>query len=387
MRVAYVCADPGVPIFGSKGCSVHAQEVIGAFCDLGHSVEVFAANLGSEVSHPFIGLHEFPAASNRTRAERETDLYNSNKEISAVLRKAGPFDLFYERHSLWSYAVMELAFSTGIPSVLEVNAPLIEEQQKYRKLIHVRRAELVARRAFQSAANVVTVSHQITKYVERLAEGKCHVQVVPNGVNPNRFPRGQASSIPREEGVFRIGFVGSLKPWHGLSILAEAFSFLHARHPNLRLLIVGDGPERTKFEERLKERNLLEVTCFTGAVPPQDIPGLLCSMDVAVAPYPEDPNHYFSPLKIYEYMAAGLPVVAGRIGQIAEVIEDEKNGLLITPGNEGELARAIERLILNPWLCERLGMAARISVLRDHTWEGRLDRILDFANLSLHRHV
>jgi len=385
MRVAYFCADPGVPLSGTKGCSVHTQEVICALRDLGHSVEVFAANRGS--SCPSSGFHQLPVASTISRKERETDLYNLNKKIPAILEEAGPFDFVYERHSLWSYAAMEYARSTGIPSVLEVNSPLIEEQQKYRELIHHRRAEHVARRAFQSAEVVLVVSSQITKYVKRFALGKCRVQVVPNGVNPGRFPTSQAPSIPREESILRIGFVGSLKPWHGLSILAEAFSSLRMRYPNLRLLIVGDGPERANFEESLRQMKLLDSSHFTGAVLPENVPGLLSSMDIAVAPYPEDPDHYFSPLKVYEYMAAGLPVVAARIGQIAEVIEDEENGLLFTPGNASELARAIEQLIRNAPLRKRLGTAARIAALRYHTWERRLDRIFDLVNLRLQEHV
>src|SRR5262249_53202779 len=83
------------------------------------------------------------------------------------------------------------------------------------------------------------------------------------------------------------------------------------------LLIVGDGPERPRLEADLCARGLRELTQFTGSVDSDEVPGLLASMEVAVAPYPKLASFYFSPLKVYEYMAAGLPIVASRIGQLA----------------------------------------------------------------------
>ncbi|HEY4490784.1 MAG TPA: glycosyltransferase family 4 protein [Acidobacteriota bacterium] len=377
MNVAYVCADPGVPIFGSKGCSVHAQEILNTLRDFGHSVQLFAQNPGKLIGNE-ISFHQLPFISRGNRSDRERELFRMNKQIPLMLRDAGPFDLLYERHSLWSYGAMEYSRAAGIPSVLEVNAPLVEDQQNYRELIHVRRAEFVARRAFENATCVAVVSREITKYIKRYARRIDHVQVVPNGVSPLRFPRGLASAIPRQNGTLTIGFLGSLKPWHGLPVLAEAFYLLSMRYPTARLLIVGDGPERADLESRLARWNLLHRTHFTGAVSPKEVPGLLRSMDIAVAPYRDIAHHYFSPLKLFEYMAAGLPIVADNIGQISEIIEDEKNGLLVKSGNVRELAGSVERLLINPALRERLGMAARSTVLRNHTWRGRIERILNF---------
>jgi glycosyltransferase involved in cell wall biosynthesis len=105
-------------------------------------------------------------------------------------------------------------------------------------------------------------------------------------------------------------------------------------------------------------------------------------MDAAVAPYPALANFYFSPLKVYEYLAAGLPVVASRLGQLERLVEHGVTGLLVPPENAAALADALERLQGDGALRARLGQAARARVLRDHTWDAVVRRILRLAGLD-----
>ena len=209
--------------------------------------------------------------------------------------------------------------------------------------------------------------------------------MVPNAVDPQRFPADLPPTRPAGEGVLTVGFLGSLKPWHGLAALAEAFALLHERRPASRLLVVGDGPERAAFESALARRGVREAAELTGAVSPDAVPGLLASMDIAVAPYPPQPGFYFSPLKVYEYMAAGLPVVASGIGQIEEAIRDGASGLLCPPGDPQAFAGALLRLADDPALRARLGQAARRSVLADHTWSAVAERIIGLAREAVNR--
>jgi len=327
-------------------------------------------------------LHALPRPPKGDLALREQACLAANKRLCAELKSVGPFTFVYERYSLWSFAAMEFARATSTSGLLEVNAPLIEEQAEHRVLVDRASAQQVAERVFSAATALIAVSQEVAAYLEVFPAARGKVHVIPNGVNPGRFPAHLKPSLPSGPGIFTIGFVGTLKPWHGLGILLEAFTTLHGRDPMTRLLIVGDGPEREKLAAEASSRGLSEAVHFTGAVGPDEVPGLLNSMDVAVAPYPKMQNFYFSPLKVYEYMAAGLPVVASRVGQIEKIIEHEVTGLLVPPGDVIALAAGLERSRRESGLRERLGKAARNRVLRDHTWAGTVQHILEIAGMD-----
>jgi glycosyltransferase involved in cell wall biosynthesis len=375
MRVAYVCLDVGVPIFGKKGCSVHVQEVLYALLKRGFTVDVIAANLGGERPAHLAGLNVFvyPLASGLQGIAREQAALDLNGKIRQRL-EFGEYDLIYERYSLWSYSAMEIAKARGIASVLEVNAPLVEEQAKHRSLYQPDLAQLIEKRVFSSAGGVLAVSDEVATYIKTRAP--VQPRVIPNGVNLARF-ENSTPSVPSEQ--FTVGFVGTLKPWHGLDVLAEAFIKLLHKYPQSRLLIVGDGPQRASLEQRLLGLPVF----FTGAVDPETIPGYLASIDVAVAPYPPLDNFYFSPLKLFEYMAAGRPVVASRIGQIERVVTHRQQALLCTPGDAEALCAALESLATQPALAQTLADAAK-ELAQSYSWDNIVTKILEFAKGQAH---
>jgi glycosyltransferase involved in cell wall biosynthesis len=378
MRIAYISADQGVPVFGRKGCSIHVQEVVRALTQLGEQVELFTPCSEGEPPPGLeaVPVHSLPWVAKKDVAAREWAALAANDTLLSTLEREGPFDLVYERYSLWSFAGMEQARATGVPGLLEVNAPLIEEQAEHRTLVDRRAAESVARRVFNAAAALIAVSDEVADYLGGYTGTHGRIHVVPNGVNPDRF---SLKFRQCDTETFTVGFVGSLKPWHGLTNLVEAFALLHQRYPEARLLIVGEGPEQQRLVEDLSRRGLSGVTHLTGAIPPSEVPPFLACMDAAVAPYPRLSRFYFSPLKVYEYMAAGLPVVASRLGQLEGLIQDGINGLLCPAGDAVALSAALGLLREEPQLRRRLGEAARASVLRHHTWKAVVSRILRLA--------
>jgi glycosyltransferase involved in cell wall biosynthesis len=312
---------------------------------------------------------------------REQAALARNPAIRVALEQEGPFDVVYERYSLWSFAAMEYARDKGLPGLLEVNAPLIKEQAEYRILVDRPAALRATRRVFEAATALLAVSSELAVYLERFLGTQERIHVAPNGVDPARFPVGLQPSHPGPPDSFTVGFAGSLKPWHGLGTLVESFAHLRRFDAHARLLVVGDGPGRQSLESDLISRGLGGAADLPGSVAPEEVPGLLASMDVAVAPYPDLSPFYFSPLKVYEYMAAARPVVTSRIGQLAGLIRHGDNGLLCPPGDANALAEALILLREKPALRRRLGQTARADVLQHHTWDEVAKRVLERAVL------
>ncbi|MGI9455652.1 MAG: glycosyltransferase family 4 protein [Aeoliella sp.] len=387
MRVAYVCADPGVPVFGSKGCSLHVQEVLRTFNELGTSIDLFAVRIGGRPPADLkaIRVHPIDVRESTSHADRERALSEANESLHRLLLDSGPFDLVYERHALWSYTAMEFAADQGASSILEVNAPLIDEQAAHRKLVDRDQAQRAALRSFTAAELVAPVSLLVENYVHSIKSTPTRVMMVPNGVRPQRFlsPRRRVDLAD----PLRIGFVGSLRPWHAVQDLIEAFALVKsaAGEAACDLVIVGDGPLWPVLVEQVDglRSSIQSSIHFVGPVPPDNVPGWLQSLDVAVAPYVDSEACYFSPLKLFEYMAAGLPIVAARTGQMIDVIEEGATGLLYACGDLDDMAAKFDSLRCEPAAAAAMGERARVVAAEKHTWRSRVEQMLSAVG-SLH---
>lgn len=394
-RVAYVSTDTGVPVFGSKGASVHVQAVVRELLRRGAEVHLVAARVGGDRPRGLEGVvvHELPRIAGEPGAEREASARRSAAaavDVLAGLHGERPLDLVYERYSLWSDVAMAWARDHDVDGVLEVNAPLIDEQAQHRVLADRAGAEAIATRAFDAATSVVTVSDPVARWVAERTDNRA-VHVVPNGVDTRHIRPGHVEApsshlndrVTAAPAPFTVGFVGTLKPWHGVEVLLEAFARLARTDADSRLRLVGDGPQREALAAQADRLGVAERVDLVGAVVPEEMPAELAAMDVAVAPYPQLPDFYFSPLKIYEYLAAGLPVVASDIGPCAEILDGGDLGVLVAPGDVDELAAVLAGLRADPLIRADLARAGRDAAVARHDWSLVVSRIL--ATLPVRR--
>ncbi|OLO47145.1 glycosyl transferase family 1, partial [Actinomyces oris] len=242
MRIAYICCDPGIPVFGTKGASVHIQEVVRELRSAGHEVVLYALRSGEHVPADLADLElHLEAVADAAPAEREQAQVRAAQRIASQVIADGA-DLVYERYSLFSTALADVTAATGVPGVLEVNAPLIDEQRRHRSLVDVSGAKQVLRRQVGAARVTVCVSDPVADWVRRriadvpdaeAVAGRIHT--VPNGVSVRRI-----QPQPANPDRVVVTFVGTLKPWHGVVDLITAAALARQQWS---LRIIGDGPE------------------------------------------------------------------------------------------------------------------------------------------------
>jgi glycosyltransferase involved in cell wall biosynthesis len=225
---------------------------------------------------------------------------------------------------------------------------------------------------------LTVVSRALAKEVRKLGGEPDRIRVVPMGVDlQQRFVPG----CPRPRGRTLI-FAGRLVEKKGVSVLLEAMAQLQAEAPDCRLLIAGTGPLRPALETRAADLGIADRVEFLGSYRNHDLPALLRRGDIAVYPFlrAAGGDQEGLGLVMVEAMGCGLPVVAGDLPAVHDVIEDQHTGLLVTPGDPAALGRTLLRLLDDAELAERLSQAGRAYALERFDWQVIADRYADLLN-------
>jgi glycosyltransferase involved in cell wall biosynthesis len=382
-RVAFLRSDlwSGVTAGGSVA---HTAGVASGFEKAGAAlsfISTAAPPLVDPRRHP---IHLVPP-SRRYNVLREVPYFaHALRFASAAAGILGdhPADLLYQRFDPANCAGVLLSRRLGVPLVLEFNGSEVwvadHWDRPFRRRDLFRDTETVN---LEHADLIVVVSEVLRDGLIARGVAEERVVVRPNGVDPERYrPDLDGSAVRRRlglDGGVVVGFVGTFGMWHGAKVLARAARTVLAGRREARFLFVGDGKERAEAEALLADER--ERVRFTGMVPQEEGPEHLAAMDVLVAPHvgnPDGTRFFGSPTKLFEYMAMGRGLVASRLEQIAQVLEDGRTALLVPPGDEAALARAILDLVDDAPRRLRIGAAARARAVERHTWEAHVRGIV-----------
>lgn len=383
MRILTLVADHGIPLDGTKGATVHVLAFRSALEAGGHDVRLLAVNPGRLEDGVRVRRIDVGGAEGLERFRAAQLWLDANREPIA---EWGRTDVLYERLGLYPTAAAPLARRLGALHVMEVNAPFARETARHRGLADAGEAEELECAAIRAAGGVVVVSRALAARAATLRGDDAGVLHLPNGVEVERFrsaPELRAAARTRlgvGPGTAVIAFLGTLKPWHGVAVLAEALERALAAGADVHFLAVGDGPEGEALRRRVAAGPLAGRATFAGAVAPAEVPRWLAGADVGVAPYPDLPDFYFSPLKVAEYAAAGLAVVASDLADIADLVPTTAGATFCRPGDAEDLALRLVELARDPVRCRALGEAARRHAEARLDWRRRAVEFEQFAS-------
>ncbi|HUD73139.1 MAG TPA: glycosyltransferase family 4 protein, partial [Dongiaceae bacterium] len=383
-KIAYFRSDlwTGVPAGGSVA---HTAGVAEGFVRGGADLYFVSTGRPALIDEARTPVHRVPPSR----------LYNLFREVPYFAhalrfeRRAGrvlaaaPPDLIYQRFDPSSVAGVAVARRRGVPLVLEYNGSEVWIADHWDRPFRWRRLFADTESVnLQHADLIVVVSEVLREGLVARGVDPERILVRPNGVDPDRYhPRVDGAAVRRRHGLVGrtvVGFVGTFGMWHGAPVLARAARRVLEARPETRFLFVGDGRDRAESQAALAHAR--DRAIFTGMVPQEEGPEHLAAMDILVAPHVAnaDGTRFFgSPTKLFEYLAMGRAIVASRLEQIGDLLEDGRSAVLVPPGDEAALARSIVALLDDPARRASLGAAAREVALARHTWEAHVRGITE----------
>ncbi|MFZ5822127.1 MAG: glycosyltransferase family 4 protein [Chloroflexota bacterium] len=386
-RLGYLSAAPRVSTrldAEASGPRTHVLGVIEAFKSLGWVV------------HPYIVGDRLPrtiTVRSEERMERSfflrlgadivrliLGLFHSMQAWRELNRNV---DWVYER--LASLQLLGWIFQRqGIPWILETSGLFFYEAKVERKSIVLSAiARMMELWAYRKCDVLVCVSNTLKEMIlDNVNIPSEKILVIPNGVDTIRFDPKKYTPKRLFDGPV-LGFVGALVNWHRLDVLLESLANIRREGIHLNLVVVGDGPMRATWEEQAAQFELQEYTCFTGRVSWDQIPPYIAGFDLGFMGNAkmEIGEMYHSPLKLYEYMAMGLPVIASSYEDAKKMINHGEQGYLFSPSDKDDLKQILRQAYKDQCRWKEIGMAAREKVLGEASWLIRVKKM----NLDIDR--
>ncbi|MBW2003225.1 MAG: glycosyltransferase family 4 protein [Deltaproteobacteria bacterium] len=286
-------------------------------------------------------------------------------------------DILYVREMALSLTPFVLAKIFHKPMITEINGDLLTEYQYAgwpSFLLGVMRlVEITVCRASQAVVCVTEGLRDIFQTRYHLSPKK--LKVIPNGTDPDLFHPLDRGACRKRLGIDPkikvVGFIGTFVPHQGLSYLIKSSSIILKESPGVVFLLVGDGPMRKDIMEMIQAMDLMDRFLLPGGVPQAEVVFFINTMDICVAPFTRERNERIgiSPLKIYDYLACGKPVVASDIKGAGDLLRENEVGIPVTPEDPASLARGVLLALEDQDLAIRCLQKAPAIIKRSFTWQ------------------
>lgn len=402
MKVLYISSRLNVP----DGSSVHGRAFVASVIKLGHEIHTYPeiGSLPEVYSKPNFKKKDLNFYFRKLRPESVlgkirsldyrisilfaffgglTDSIRDYFRIRKIVKEFKP-DIIVYRQYLYNYAPIWAAKVSGLSTVAEVNSIKSVEiglsQNNPPWMSVVKWAE---KYPLIRSDKIFCVSSAIKKDLDQIVNGNL-VSVIPNGVDGDVFDRNayDPRKIKEELGIAGktvLGYAGSYKSWHGVSLTVNVIEKLRNTHPDFHLLLIGRGETFQKVKEQIQINKLESFVTQIDYVPHAEMPKYLSIIDVALMTYPIFEGFYFSPLKMYEYMAVGMPVVSTNIGQIGDVIENDKTGVLVDDPTADNFVLAILSITEHTDNLAKISAYSRKVAIEKHSWIVNAKAVLELA--------
>lgn len=418
LNIAYLYQESGIRFYEPHAAQLHIYHTMKGLQQAGHNVKLLALQgrqvLCTNDLHVFesdrrltshygrlglSGMALFKRVESGVRRLQSglhfpyLALFDSFRMAEASHLNLKGFDLIHERFNLLALGGALASKKLGLPFILEVNADLLE-QRKFKGTPEKGLRRLFAlwatRLCFKTATKIICISSDLRDHLHRQWSVDAHkLAVLPCAADVNAFgPHHQGENIRRGLGLTNepvIMWVGGFYPWHDLDLLLESFAQVVKKRPTTRLVLVGEGQTRPIVAQKVLRNGLEQAVIMTGAISHTSVPEMISIAEVAVvpaAPVPASRGGTGTPLKLFEYMAAGKAIVATGLNQAAEVIRNGHNGLLVEAGNVEAFSNAMLDLLDDSAKRGRLGQNARQHAVEEYSWE-RYTRRLEEIYLSV----
>lgn len=383
-RIGYLSGAPRVstqPDAEDGGPRAHVLGTIQGFQQLGWAVDTFI--VGDRVPRSWVTSGSYAKKQGGAIKKALVDGVRLGMRLrnNVAARRSlnGRPDFVYERFGCMQ--ALGRAFQrVGVPWVLETNALVFDEFKLESSAVYFSRiARALELSAYRRCDALVCVSQKLKELVlaeVRIPESK--IIVLPNGVDTDFFrPAKEAPRIDSQ--TLTIGFVGTFVAWQALDLLLEAVHELREHGKDLRITLVGDGPERDNLMRQAERLGMQEYVSFPGRLPREEIPSAIARFDLGYAGHrpTRSGEMYMSPLKLYEYMAAAKPVIVSRNADSDKLVSDGSTGFSFVAGDKASLKGAICRATARKDEIPVMGSRARAVIEQHHSWKIRVETLIE----------